>query len=174
MPSDDQQFKQLVADLRPQLLTVARRLCGSTTDAEDLAQRTVLRALERWQSFKPGTDLFAWSSRILRNLFFDDCASPTKKHVPFTDEQEAMLPGGGHEEEELPWMNATTEQIQAAVEQLSEHLRLVFLLSEFEGRSHAEISAILGIPVGTAGRRLWTARQQLKQQLTIMLKIGPR
>src|SRR4051794_2271127 len=52
-------------DLRAFALT----LLGDSGRTDDLVQETLLRALEKWDSFEPGTNLQAWAFTILRNLF---------------------------------------------------------------------------------------------------------
>src|SRR5437763_1667948 len=46
-------------------------LGGSSHDAEDLTQETFLRALQRWDSFQPGSNLRAWLLRIATNALLD-------------------------------------------------------------------------------------------------------
>lgn len=52
-----------------------------------------------------------------------------------------------------------------ALQTLSEAKRITLLLSEVEGLSGEEISAILGIPLGTVWTRLHAARRELRAQL---------
>ena len=55
--------------------------------------------------------------------------------------------------------------VQKAVEALPEGEREVLLLSEYNGFKYAEISEILGIPVGTVKSRMFSAVQRLKEAL---------
>jgi len=55
--------------------------------------------------------------------------------------------------------------VQKAVEALPEGEREVLLLSEYSGFKYAEISEILGIPVGTVKSRMFSAVQRLKESL---------
>ena len=49
-----------------------------------------------------------------------------------------------------------------AFRRLPEERRTLMWLREVEGYSYAEIAEVLGIPVGTVGSRLTTARDELK------------
>lgn len=46
-------------------------LCGSQHDAEDLTQTTFTKALERFESYRSGTNCKAWLLRIMRNTWID-------------------------------------------------------------------------------------------------------
>lgn len=66
-------FAQDCAALRPALLSLAKHFCGSkfASEAEDLVQNALIKAIENRHSFKPGTNLKAWISTILRHNFFN-------------------------------------------------------------------------------------------------------
>ena len=55
--------------LIPALRAFAVSLTGST-DADDLVQETLARAMTRIEMFEPGTNMDAWLFTILRNLVF--------------------------------------------------------------------------------------------------------
>src|SRR5690606_33131572 len=54
---------------RPLLQSLARRLCRSSLDPDDLVQDTLERALR--SSLPVDTNERAWLSRVMRNLFID-------------------------------------------------------------------------------------------------------
>jgi len=60
-------------------------------------------------------------------------------------------------------------QIEAAVAELPEHHRVVFVLREMEGRSYEEISEITGVTLGTVKSRLNRARNRFAQIVAPML-----
>ncbi len=55
--------------------------------------------------------------------------------------------------------------LEAALDQLPEELRHVFVLKEREGYSHAEIADMLGISSGASQTRLYRARRILMELL---------
>jgi RNA polymerase sigma-70 factor (ECF subfamily) len=161
MSDDPRPFQERLAELRSELWKLAYRLCGNGADADDLVSDTYIRATERQHQFNPGTDLGAWARTILRRLFYDGKRSPASKVVPLPLNFENMAGGG----EELPVREYTREQFDAALAQLDERHRIVFLLAEVEEKSHAEIAIILGTKVGNVGRWLSEARHQLRNLL---------
>jgi hypothetical protein len=62
----------------PRLRTVARQLVGNRTAAEDLMQKTVLRALAHSDQFEPGTNMIGWLSVILRHCHANDTPPDTQ------------------------------------------------------------------------------------------------
>ena len=57
------------------------------------------------------------------------------------------------------------EQLDKALQQLSDEHRIVVLLHDTEGYKLAEIEALTGIPVGTVKSRLHRARARLREIL---------
>ena len=53
------------------LYGVSCRMTKSTTEAEDLVQDTVVKAMRARDQFTPGTNLKAWLLRILTNTFIN-------------------------------------------------------------------------------------------------------
>jgi RNA polymerase sigma-70 factor (ECF subfamily) len=61
-------------------------------------------------------------------------------------------------------------QVRKAIARLSEPLRIVLILREYQELSYQEIAETLDIPTGTVMSRLNTARSQLRQELLILLE----
>jgi RNA polymerase sigma-70 factor (ECF subfamily) len=57
-----EQFEAELLRQRDALLRLAIRFTGERADAEDLVSDTVLRALNRWHQYRPGTNLRACSA----------------------------------------------------------------------------------------------------------------
>src|SRR5215469_10598824 len=66
----DRPFHTELVALIPQLRAFARTLCGDAAVADDLAQDAMLKAWDARQSFELGTNMKAWTFRILRNQFY--------------------------------------------------------------------------------------------------------
>src|SRR5579863_4251874 len=65
-------FSDDVVHNMPRLKRFALRLAHNHSDADDLVQETVLRALAHADQFHPRTNLLAWLNTILRNYFSTD------------------------------------------------------------------------------------------------------
>jgi RNA polymerase sigma-70 factor (ECF subfamily) len=57
------------------------------------------------------------------------------------------------------------QAIRAAVGELSESLRVAFVLVDVEGFSYHDAAAVMEVPIGTVRSRLFRARLALQQQL---------
>ncbi len=72
MDQQQETFRQIAAE-RPRLMAFGARLAGQE-GVDDLVQEALLRAMEGWASFTPGTNLRAWLKRILLNCHLNRCS----------------------------------------------------------------------------------------------------
>lgn len=134
------------------------RLCGNAHDAEELAQETFLKALEKWHQFQPGTNLRGWLFRIATNAFLT-----SKRRAKLQPLGDAMndLPGTSPPTDRGLEQSELAKNVQAAILRLSETQRAVFVLRTNEELPFAEISAVLGITETTVRWHMSQARQGL-------------
>jgi RNA polymerase sigma-70 factor, ECF subfamily len=161
-------FRQHEAVLRG----IAMKLCRDSTDANDLVQDTLERALRNVDRFQSGNPR-AWLITIMRNLFLNRCRSRRggPRFEPIDDQLHAPQPAP----EPAPvWTSISTDQLQAAIAQLDEKFRRVYELHTFESASYEQISEILNIPKNTVGTRLNRARQKLRELLSAQLEEAAR
>jgi RNA polymerase sigma-70 factor (ECF subfamily) len=147
-----------------ELYSLARHLCGNTSDAEDLVQDTYTRALAGAGRFEDGSNLRAWLFRILRNCFIDQ-ARRRKIVLEIPDDTIDIT---SHE----PWDPAALDQLRylsaaevtRAIAALPPEFRFVVLL-DIEGFSEAETADILRCAPGTVKSRLSRAKARLRVAL---------
>jgi RNA polymerase sigma-70 factor (ECF subfamily) len=151
----------------PHLLLQARRLTTSATEAQDLVQDTMERAVKSLRRFTPGTNMRAWLYTILVRRACDvhrQRRSQRHSDVVETDTLPAPTP-----EEQSIWVHVTDADLQQAVSCLRVSFREVFELHEVHHLCYQDIAMRLGIPVGTVGTRLRRAREKLRKTLTKVL-----
>jgi RNA polymerase sigma-70 factor (ECF subfamily) len=74
MPLIDSAVREAMLAEVPAMRELAVSLCGGDVDrADNLVQDTLLRAVANIDSYKPGTDMSAWLSTILRSHFSSEC-----------------------------------------------------------------------------------------------------
>lgn len=148
--------RELVAVL-PRLRRFAYALSGNRTDAEDLVQSAVERALRHNESWQEGTRLDSWMFRIIQNLWRDELRAHRRRTLPLEDVGD--LPDHGIADAAL--RRIELEQARAALDTLPLDQRAVIALVVLDGMSYADAAATLEIPVGTVMSRLARARGAL-------------
>ncbi len=145
-------------------------LCGYSGEAEDLVQITFLKAMEKFGSFKAGTNCRAWLLTILRNAWIDELRRRRRYEIDTTLDESLL------EQNELPqetsWTNArdlldnfSDEQVIEALRRLPEDQRLALFLIDVEQYSQQEVAQITNANVGTVKSRTSRARNSLKKHL---------
>lgn len=163
----------------PLAYNLALRLVGNPTDAEDLAQDALIRALKALPSFRGDSALSTWVYRIVVNTWKNRVRAEKRrglwKMVPlslFTGEDRDEEPSFKADEPALDAGLETEEKgalVQKALLELDEESRAVIVLREIEGQSYEEIAKALEVPEGTVKSRLFRAREALKQKLSKLL-----
>jgi RNA polymerase sigma-70 factor, ECF subfamily len=158
-------FEELAMPLFDRLYNFAHWLTQNREEAEDLVQETFAKALKGFSSFRPGTDFRAWIYRILRNTFFTS-RTGLKSMVSLDAESESEIaPPVKETPESVLLQSADRQLVQEALGRLALPYREVLLLCEFEEMSYQEISATLGVPMGTVMSRLSRARRALRESV---------
>jgi len=160
-------YHRAVNEYSEQLATFAARMLSDEADwAEDVTQDAFL-ALYRHLHQVPEAAWRPWLFRVTRNLCLDRIRR--KKHKPrnFRDlaDEENHDPVPPDSYQASPDVRVQEKEIQedlsAAIEELPERFREVFLLCEGEGMSYEQVATILDIPLKTVSTRLYRARQRL-------------
>jgi RNA polymerase sigma-70 factor (ECF subfamily) len=144
---------------RPNLHRFALRLTRNASDADDLVQATLLRALEKKEMFETGTNLFSWASRIMFNLFATQYRRRRRFETQFdpaTVVEQASI--GPHQEQA-----AELSRVRDCMKLLSPEHRTIITMVCLRGLRYEEVSAALRIPVGTVRSRLSRARNHLQE-----------
>ncbi len=139
----------------------ARKLCRNKDEAEDLLQATVLRALEKRHLFEEGTDLFAWTSKMMFNLF----ATQYRRRVKFETQYDCEELIKSQSVDASQEKKAELQRVGEALKTLSEDHRDVLIMVCVHGMAYEQVAGNLNIPVGTVRSRLSRAREKLKVQL---------
>ena len=155
-------FTAVVTEHWDAVFRMIHHLAGDTHTAEDLTQETFLRALDRIDGFRFGTNMRAWLLRIATNAFFDVRRKQKRsKSQSLADELPGRSESPGTELE-------TAEQAalaRAAIEELTELTRLVFHLRVQEDLSFREIAELAGTTEQAARWHMHQARTKLLARL---------
>ena len=154
------QQSQLMAELAG-LKRFCLSLTGDVADAEDLLQLTVERVLER--GMPADAHVAKWSYRVCRNIWLDELRSrEVRQRYAATAVASEWVAA---ESADDGFGRVELERVDAAMQSLPEEQRSALLLVAVEGRSYAEVSEILDIPLGTVMSRVARARRGLAEKL---------
>ena len=141
---------------------VARGLCGTREDAEDLVQETYVRVLSRPRLLRREDDL-GYLLRALHNTFRSlkrrERSRPRGAPLPEDGEPIATRTG------EDPAGALERTRLYGVVGSLPDGFREVLVAVDVAGLSYREAATAFEIPVGTVMSRLHRARQQVVRTL---------
>ena len=152
-----------IVGLLPRLRRLGRVLTRDVTDADDLVQMTVERALRHRGQWRPGTRLDSWMFRIMKNAWIDESRVRSRRAAVMSPEALGEHVG----DDGAAGLDARLEAraLEAAVARLPEDQRLAVALVLVEGLSYKEAAEVLGVPQGTLTSRLGRGRAVLIAEL---------
>ncbi|ADP85155.1 RNA polymerase sigma factor SigM [Pseudofrankia inefficax] len=163
---DPTAFAELFRANADRLWSVAFRLLHDAEDAADAVQEAMLSAHRRAATFRGESAVRTWLHRITVNAALDrlrrQAARPTTVPMPTTpegDEREPPDPRDAHAEGELRL------DIASGLARLPAALRAAVVLVDVEGLPVAQVSELLGVPVGTVKSRAARGRARLAAEL---------
>lgn len=142
------------------LLSAARALCWDGTEAEDLVQETFSEAAAGWARFEGRSAPYTWLYGILRRRFLLQCRRKRRFFHwaslagRLSSASGAGEPSAAGEADSESVRDQRLDRIAAAVRGQSAKHREVLHLRYAEGRTIAEIAALVGVSAGTVKSRL--------------------
>jgi len=151
-------FEKQLLGVIPDLRAFARFLAGNATEADDLVQDTLVRALNAYEHFDLSTNMRAWTFTILRNIRIN---SYRKRR--FDELDDATLASLS----EQPNQDDTLElkAVLRALDTLPAAHREVITLVRAGGMSYEEAAQIMGCKLGTIKSRVNRADAALRAVL---------
>ena len=154
----DQRITETIVRERGRLWNFIRRRIDDEGDAEDVLQEVFYELVEAYRLMKPVEQVGAWLFRVARNRITD--LFRKKKPEPLsqslrTDENdeplflEDLLPSKDAGPDAVFARGLLIEELEAALDELPEEQREVFIAHEIEGRSFKELAAESGLSVNT-------------------------
>ena len=158
-------YEETVLPQIPFLRRRAIQLTRNRAKADDLVQDTCLRALRSFQQFQEGTNVQAWLSRILKNLFINEWRRDHGRVQVLLDSLEETPPASHTvPRAQDPFEALSSLEQEAAVEKLLEQIprcNRVTLKLYSQDYTYREIARKMGVPIGTVMSRLHRTRAQL-------------
>jgi RNA polymerase sigma-70 factor (ECF subfamily) len=166
---DERAFQRLVEPYRRALEVHCYRMLGSTHDAEDLVQETLLRAWRALERFEPRAQFQTWLYRIATNACLDELERrPRRPELidPFPDLPQDE-PGSPIYDPAARY--AIREGMELAlvraIQQLPRRQRAVLIFRDVLGWSAPEVAELLESTVASINSALQRARATVEQHL---------
>src|SRR5690348_8099872 len=153
---------------------VACRLTRNPTEAEDLVQDALVKAMRARDQFQPGTNLKAWLFRILTNTFINKYRrGGLERSVLEGPDADPLVDGWVsastmrqlRDPEQAALMPIVEGEVQRALDALPTEFKIAVILCDVEEFSYEEIAQIMGCPIGTVMSRLHRGRKLLQRSL---------
>ncbi len=147
----------------PLLRARALKLCLSSSDAQDLTQDTIERALRFRASYRPGTNFRAWVQQVQYSLFISRCRrrQRERRSLHLLSTQPDLI----SQASSSVAFQSLSPRVQRAIAALPEKFANVIRLVDLEELTYREAAAELCVPVGTVMSRLFRGRRQLADAL---------
>jgi RNA polymerase sigma factor (sigma-70 family) len=167
-------FEEQVSPHLKSAYNLARWLTRNHEDAEDVVQEAFLRAFSAFESLR-SEDAKPWLLTIVRNtsMTWLKRNRNTGAAIGLEEAPEDPIESSPDPEERL-LISCEREQVRQALEQLPSEFREAVVLREMEGLSYKEISAVIGVPLGTVMSRLSRGRDWLKRILSTPRPVKPK
>jgi RNA polymerase sigma factor (sigma-70 family) len=165
VPWEPPSWEAIVEEHSARVYRLAYRLTGNVHDAEDLTHDVFIRVFRSLGSYSPG-NFEGWLHRITTNVFLDKMRR--KQRIRFdalSDESSARLPSREPSPDQVYADRHFDADVQRALDTLPPDFRAAVVLCDIEGLSYEEISATLGVKLGTVRSRIHRGRALLRESL---------
>lgn len=151
-----------VRSCRDRLYRIAYSWCHDAMLADDLAQDTLAKAIQKLDQLRNRDSMDAWLFTILNNQWREFL----RRTRPCEDIENLVYM---HEEtpEVVQIRQQKIDTVQQAISELPLAQRQVLTLVDIEGLSYMNVAEVLEVPIGTVMSRLSRARLGLEKKLRV-------
>jgi RNA polymerase sigma factor (sigma-70 family) len=181
MTDQDQRISEAIERDESRLRNFIRRRVPDREDAEDVLQDVFYELVEAYRLMKPVEQVTAWLFGVARNRITDLFRSNQRKKkrealrsepalTTLAEDREVLqleelLPSPDAGPDALYARGGLLEEMDAALDELPEEQREVFIAHELRGESFKEIAAQTGVSVNTLLSRKHYAVVYLRERL---------
>jgi RNA polymerase sigma factor (sigma-70 family) len=170
----DRRISETVERERARLRNFIRKRVADPGDAEDILQDVLYELVEAYRAMKPLEQVSAWMFRVASNRIID--LFRKKKPEAFSEAAEVgedgelltlddLLPSPDGGPEAAYARSVLLDEMDAALDELPDEQREVFVAHELQGRSFKELAAESGLSVNTLLSRKHYAVTHLRRRL---------
>ena len=175
-------YAELVTRHQRRATRIAFHYLREAADADEAVQDAFIKAYMHIATFREDLPFEVWFTRILINGCLDRLKARKRRErwiaPPVLDANGAerdpaeYLPSRGPSPEDQVISEERRRQVTAALAQLPDRQRMVFVLSHFEGRTSREVSSMTGLNESTVRVHLFRAIRRLRGLLASRIGSG--
>jgi RNA polymerase sigma-70 factor (ECF subfamily) len=145
---DEARFAGVAQEYGARLYTVAFRLLGNRTDAEDAVQRALLKCFAARDTYSTQWAISTWLYRALTNVCIDELRRRRSRVVAMQASAEIgpRQAGAGTAGERV--------DVERALQQVPHEARVLLALHYVDGLSFGELARVRGISINTVKSQL--------------------
>ena len=167
---DPAAIQAMVARKLPRMLTLAQRMLGDATEAEDVAQEAMLRAWRQAPRWTPGQAKFdTWLHRVGLNLCYDRL----RRRREIATEAPPDRPDDGPAPDRGLLALETGARVEAALAKLPERQREAIILCHYQELGNIEAAGLMNVSVEALESLLSRGRRALRTALADMAPNAP-
>lgn len=169
-------YAELVERHQRRAARIAFHYLRDSADSDEAVQDAFVKAYTHMGTFREELPFEVWFTRILINGCLDRLKARRRRERwiarPAIDSDGVErnpaehLPSRGPSPEDQVLLNERRRRLKAAMTELPDRQRLVFVLSHFEGRTSREVSSITGLNESTVRVHLFRAIRRLRTLLS--------
>jgi len=164
--SDDEVLRRLA----PSVHRWVSALIGPTADLDDVAQEALIEVAVALDRFEGRSKLSTYAHRVVVRVALRHRRRP-RREEPTLDV--VPTPTNEIDPERIAMSREATRRLYRALDELSDKLRIAFVLCAIEGQAHADAAGIAGCSVETLRARLKRARRELEVRLRTDVYLAP-
>lgn len=161
----DQLLVETFEQIRDELVSTIAYVLGNRDDAMDVAQESFVKCWRAKESIPDVQNLRAWIFRVALNAARDYQRSGWMKRAKPLIAEDVLLPARDVSATERIVENENLARLRAAILDLRDEEREIFLLRQNGDLTYEQIAEIREIPVGTVKTQMRTALIKLRKVL---------
>jgi RNA polymerase sigma factor (sigma-70 family) len=172
--AQNRRISEVIQRERQRLFHFIRRRADDEGDAEDILQDVFYELIEAYRMMKPVEQVGAWLYRVARNRIIDRFRKRRPESSgeipPNANDEDALrledlLPSPDAGPEALYARSVLLEELDAALDELPDEQREVFVAHEINGRSFKQLAEETGLSINTLLSRKRYAVLHLRRRL---------
>jgi RNA polymerase sigma-70 factor, ECF subfamily len=157
-------FRTLVERYHPMAYAVVRGILGDRSDVEDVAQEVFIKVFRGLPGFRGDSKLSTWIFTVARNEAFNAARKSNPADVSIEnivlESPEELRPDSVYRR------RIRQEEVERGLSELDPDYRLALELRYMGEMSYAEISEVMGLPIGTVKTYIHRAKIELKRVMS--------